>query len=245
MGSYLKWITGGIGWAMGGPIGGILGFFIGSLIGSNDNQNINGNSSSQKGKTRSGDFTVSLLILSASIMKADGKILKSELDYVKSFLRRQFDEEKVAEMLLVLRDLLKQDYNLQEVCAQIRANMDYSTKLHLLHFLFEIAGADNDFNPSEINLINDISGYLGIKSHDFESLKSMFLKTDALEDAYKILEIDSNADNDALKKAYRRMALKYHPDKVIHLGEEYQKSANEKFQQVNDSYEKIKKHRGI
>jgi DnaJ like chaperone protein len=59
------------------------------------------------------------------------------------------------------------------------------------------------------------------------------------------LEIDSSASDELLKKAYRKMAIKYHPDKISHLGEEFQNAAKEKFQKVNDAYETIKKERGI
>ena len=62
---------------------------------------------------------------------------------------------------------------------------------------------------------------------------------------YKILEIDPNATNDEVKKAYRRMAMKFHPDKVSTLGEEVQHAAKEKFQKVNQAYENIKKERKI
>ena len=63
--------------------------------------------------------------------------------------------------------------------------------------------------------------------------------------AYKILEVEQSASNDEIKKAYRKMARKYHPDMVSHLGEDFQKSANEKFRKVNEAYEMIKKERNM
>ncbi len=65
------------------------------------------------------------------------------------------------------------------------------------------------------------------------------------DSSYKILEIERTASNDEVKKAYRKMAMKYHPDKVSHLGEDYRKSADEKFKKVNEAYEKIKKERNM
>ena len=62
---------------------------------------------------------------------------------------------------------------------------------------------------------------------------------------YKILGINSNATDDELKKAYRKMAIKFHPDKVATMGEEYVKGAKEKFQQIQEAYEAIKKERGL
>ena len=121
--------------------------------------------------------------------------------------------------------------------------MDYSSRLQLLHLLFGVSASDTKIHPSELNLIEKISGYLGISSNDFLSIRNMFIpETDS---AYKILEIDPSASNDEVKKAYRTMAMKYHPDKVSHLGEDFRKTADEKFKKVNEAYEKIKKERNI
>jgi DnaJ like chaperone protein len=121
--------------------------------------------------------------------------------------------------------------------------MDYSSRLQLLHLLFNVSLADTAIQASEIEIIERISGYLGVATSDFVSIKNMFIpETDS---SYKILELDPSASNEELKKAYRRMAMKYHPDKVSHLGEDFRKSADEKFKKVNEAYEKIKKERNI
>jgi len=240
MGNFAKWIGGGLGWVVGGPIGGLLGFLVGSFF---DGASIQTSTSSARDITTPGAFGMSLLVLIAAVMKADGKVVKSELDYVKQFFIRQFGQETAKEALVMLRDLLKKEIPLRDVCMQIGRNMDYSSRLQLLHLLFGVAGADARFHPSEIKLIETISGYLGIASTDYLSIRNMFIpETDS---AYKILEIEASATNDDVKKAYRKMALKYHPDKVIHLGEEFRKTAEEKFKKVNEAYEKIKKERNI
>jgi DnaJ like chaperone protein len=143
----------------------------------------------------------------------------------------------------MLKDILKQEIPVRDVCQQIRGNMDYSSRLQLLHLLFNISLADTTIHASEIQIIESISGYLGVASGDFLSIKNMFIpETDS---SYKILEIDPSSSNDDVKKAYRRMAMKYHPDKVSHLGEEFRKTADEKFKKVNEAYEKIKKERNM
>ena len=68
---------------------------------------------------------------------------------------------------------------------------------------------------------------------------------DASGNAYKILEIDKSATNDEVKRAYRKMVKKYHPDKLINLGDEHLKGAKEKFQSIQDAYEKIKSEKGF
>jgi DnaJ like chaperone protein len=241
MGSFAKWIGGGLGWVMGGPIGGLLGFLVGSIIDTASVQTSAYKSTAYK--TTPGAFGMSLLVLVAAVMKADGKVVKSELNYVKQFFISQFGPETASEALMLLRDLIKQDIPVRDVCVQIGKNMDYSSKLQLLHLLFNISLADGIVHNSEIGAIEKMSGYFGIASSDFQSIKNMFIpETDSL---YKILEIDPSASDEEVKKAYRRMAMKYHPDKVSHLGEDFRRMANEKFKKVNEAYKKIKKERNL
>ena len=186
---------------------------------------------------------MSLLVLVAAVMKADGKILKSELDYVKKFMVHNFGEDSATEAVKMLRDLLNQTIPVNDVCRQIQQNMNYSARLQLLHFMFGIAQADGQVEINEQKTIAHISNQMGISNSDFESIQAMFVKNTNSD--FKILEIEPTATNEELKKAYRRMAMKYHPDKVSHLGEEFQKAANEKFQKVNEAYGNIKQERKI
>jgi DnaJ like chaperone protein len=241
MAKFAKWLGGGLGFVMGGPIGGLLGFLLGSFF--DEAGSVSYSEPGRSHGTTPGAFGVSLLVLIAAVMKADGAVVKSELDYVKQFFIRQFGRESSKEALIMLRDLLKQEIPLYDVCQQIKTNMDYSSRLQLLHLLFGVSAADTKIHPSEANLIEKISGYLGISSGDYLSIKNMFVpETDS---AYKILEIDQSASNEEVKKAYRKMAMKYHPDKVSHLGEDFRKTADDKFKKVNEAYEKIKKERNI
>jgi DnaJ like chaperone protein len=234
---YAKWIGGGLGWAFGGPIGGILGFIFGTMV--------DGMQSGQfeYKPTQIGDFSVSLLVLSAAVMRADEKIMKSELDYVRNFFIHNFGVETANQRIQMLQEILKQEFNLQEVCTQIGQHMEYPARLQLLHYLFGISAADNHYNPKEVEMVGIIAGYLGIERKDYESIRAMFVKD--IDSAYKVLEITPDATDEEVKAAYRKMAVKYHPDKVEHLGPEIQKSAKEKFQMLQAAYEEIKKRRGM
>lgn len=238
MGKYGKWITGGLGWALFGPIGGILGFAIGSIF---DSAEIS--TKVYTGETSRNGFIVSLLVLVSSVMKADGVVLKSELDYVKKYFYENFGPSAAREAIILLRDILKQQVPLQDVCSQIRDNVDYPSRLQLLHFLYSVANADGVVSIEEQKVISNIASFLGISDKDHDSIKAMFVVD--LNNYYTILEVQPTATNEEIKKAYRTMALKYHPDKVSYLGEDVRKAADQKFQKVNEAYDKIKKERGF
>ena len=233
--SWNKWFFGALGWSMFGPIGGILGYALGSQSGSNSKVSRSG--------TNSGDFGASLLILLAAVMKADGKILKSELDYVKNFLINNFGQNHANQALQMLKKILEKDFPLNQVCGQIQQNMDHSSRLQIMHVLFGLSAADGEVHPEEIRVIKTIGNYLNISQPDFESIQAMFYNDTA--SAYKVLEINKSATDTEVKKAYRKMAVKYHPDKVGHLGDDFQKMAEEKFKQLNEAYTRIKKERGM
>lgn len=247
MAKFLKWLGGGIGWAAGGPIGALLGFALGSMIDGmqsgvyeyKPHQQPNFNTP----QTTPNDFVLSLLILAAAVMKSDSRIMRSELEFVKRFLVQQFGVNEAERQLLILRELLKKNYDLNQVGTQIRQYMEYPSRLQLMHFLFGLAIADMHVNVDELNTISRISEILGIRHSDFESIKAMFVKDTT--SAYRILEVTPDASDEELKKAYRRMALKFHPDRVAHLGDDMQKAANKKFQELNAAYDQIKKERGI
>ncbi len=252
MAKFGKWIGAGLGAFAFGPIGAIFGFVAGSIVDGSSNQGqtdsgphpgYTGRPTGYSSRTTTGGYVMSLLVLIAAVMKADGKILKSELDYVKRFLVQNFGEASATEATKMLRDLLKQTIPVNDVCRQIQQNMNYSARLQLLHFLYGIAQADGNVDANEQKLIVNIGLQMGINNSDLESIQAMFVHNTDRD--YKILEIEPNATNEDIKKAYRRMAMKYHPDKVSHLGEEFQKAANEKFQKVNEAYENIKRERKI
>ena len=244
----------------------ILGFFIGSFLdaypalkkqmeamqggqaGNFNKQGSYGNPKDifefyQRQSTRF-DFPTMLLALSAAVMKADGKVLKVELNYVKTFLTQQFGNQFSSNHLQTLKQFLDAPtLPIQEICNDINLRMQPAVRTQLLHYLFGIAQADGNVSTSEMDVINKIGNLLGVSLSDYESVKNMFHRD--TESDYKILGIEKTATDDEVKKAYRKMAVKFHPDKVAQMGEEYQTGAKEKFQKVQDAYDAIKKERRI
>ncbi len=234
--SYGKWLGGGIGWAFGGPIGGILGFVFGKMYDDMSKGKF------EYGQSPSSDFNMSLLVLTAAVMKADGTVKRSELDYVKKFLHANFGNN-APQYIKLLGELIKQDIEVGEVSRQVSRYMDQAARLQLLHYLFGIALADGTVDKSEVDLISVIASNMGIGNADFESIKAMFVKDSGA--AYKVLQISPDATDDEVKKAFREMAKKYHPDRVASLGDDIRKAAEKKFQKVNEAYETIKHERGM
>ena len=193
--------------------------------------------------TRSGDFAVSLLVLSAAVMKADDKVLKSELDFVKSFLKNNFGPAQADQLTLMLRETLSQSIDTRGVAEQIRLQMDHAKRLLLLQYLFGIAKADGHIHSAELDVIRQIAKWLGIHERDRVSIEEMFQAGKA--DPYSVLEIDPSSTDSEVKKAYRKMAVKFHPDKVQDLGESHQKQAKERFIAIQAAYEQIKRDRGM
>tara|TARA_B110000495_G_scaffold187125_1_gene186258 strand:- start:228 stop:932 length:705 start_codon:yes stop_codon:yes gene_type:complete len=232
--SNVKWLGAAAGWFFGGPIGAIVGLYIGSKFSV-------GRMNSQKA------FEISLLILSSVVIKADGKVLKSELDYVKKFFTNTFGAKKSNEYFRMFNNLNKQDLNskLRQVCLQLNGNINHSSRLEIIHFLFGVAASDNEIHPKEIETIKRISTYMNINPYDFESIKSMLLANGSSNSKnwYKILGLTKDATDVDVKKAYRKMAVKYHPDKLIGVSEDIKNLAEEKFLAVKEAYEQIMKSR--
>ena len=246
MASFTKWLGAGLGWTLGGPIGGILGYVLGSFVdGFSEVDLETGRQSSRTSTaTTSGDFEISLLILAAVVIKADGNIDKRELDFVRSSFVGMYGKERANKVFKLFSGIIKKnDISTRQVCLQIRQHMAHASRLQLLHFLFNIAKADGAVSQAEMEIIRKISGYLYINNNDFESIKAMFY--DSSSNAYKILEINKNATNEEVKKAYRKLVKKHHPDKLRHLGDELLKGAEEKFRKIQTAYEQIQKERGV
>ena len=242
----LRWLLAVLGYALYRFPGAIVGFLIGSLI---------DNFSAKKGKTfqtsfgtsqevTPADFELNLLSLASLVIKADGQVSQTELDYVRQYFVQAYGRERANATFKVFNEVVKKhEISAQNICSLLQQRTRYESRLQILHFLFSIANADGSVSTSEVNEINSIAGYLGIYGRDFESIKAMFFKNP--DSAYKILEIERSATNAEVKTAYRTMVKKYHPDKLQHMDEAHQKGGEEKFKKVQEAYEQLQKERGF
>lgn len=287
-----KWLLTGLGWVTIGPIGGLLGYFLGRAIedgvarsrqlgGGSHYAGADGTAYRHRGPFRNtgtqDDVDIALLVLIAAVMKVDGSVHRSELDYVKRFLAKNYGEEKGKQLLIMLRDLVKPEtyIDLDAVCGQIKQNTDYNTRYHMVDFLFGLSVVDNAYYPEENNVMRAIANGLGINQRDYVSMyvrhvssrfggdsgtgsrgysgyggysrsgSSSSSSASGRVDPYKVLGLDSSATDEEVKRAYRRLAMKYHPDKVENMGEEVKKSSEAQFRMINEAYEQIKTARGM
>ena len=248
-----KWIAGSLGWAMFGPLGGIIGYFLASrlermaeLSAEYQGGQTWGQGGPQDDRTwnqgQRNSFLISLLALSAAIIKADGKVTSAERARFREFFISNFGSQAAVEAEELLDEILQKDFNLYEVCSQIRSCMDYSQRLQLYHYLVSL-GACDGLVQREIDLLETIANYIGLSKSDSDSIIAQFRPSN--DNNYRILGIAPSATDEEVKKAYRRMAVKYHPDKVATLGEDVQKAAEEKFKAISQAYEAICRERGI
>lgn len=276
-----KWIGGVLGWIISGGsiIGALAGYCLGSFIDGaieEDNGNANGNAngdSYDEGERNS--FLFSLMVLSSYIIKADGKIMHSEMEFVRAFLRQNFGEIAVRqgeEILLKLFEEQKRQgtavyrETIRKVCVEIRLHMNESARLQLLNYLVLIAKADGKVTADERSALYEVAETMGLSRTDVEAMLAMnydngnysnangnangnyYDKRHAqneLDNAYKVLGVSPSASDDEVKKAYRQLALKHHPDKVASLGEDVRKAAQRKFQEINNAKDIVFKARGL
>ena len=254
MGFLGRLIGGGLGFSLMGPIGGIIGYMIGSSIdstsrryasedrASNENWRYDTGQMSTASYTP-GDFAASLVVLFAAIAAADKKVTQDEYNYIQNYFRTKFGGDNAADLMSIFREIIHKPIDHKAVALQVKDYLDYYSRLQLLQMLYGLAQADGKVDIVENNVINQISFDLGIDSRDQVSIRSIYFKED--NGYYKTLGITKDATDEEIKKAYRSLVTKYHPDKVSHLGQEFVDIANEKFIAVKEAYDNIRKERNF
>ena len=253
--AYNKWLGGILGWSTFGPMGALIGFLIGSAI--DLATNVDGDAAFRltDGQSQQGDrnsFLLSMLVLAAYIVKADGKVMHSEMELVRGMLCQNFGEDAAQQGDQIMRQLFaEQDrvgkvayrQNIQQACNQIAYNMDYSGRLQLLSFLVMIAQADGRVDRVEVEALKEVAQWMQMSPQEVDAM--LHLEGDSIEDAYKVLGVSPDASDEELRKAYRKLALEHHPDRVAKLGDDVHRAAEKKFQEINAAKERIWKARGL
>ena len=246
-----KWIGALIGGYMFKFPGAVLGFIIGYFIEQYSGKNLYKNTDRKspfrnKENISPRDFELNLLSLASLVIKADGQVNQNELDYVRQYFVRSYGKERANATFKTFNEVIKsRQINAMHISAYIASRTRYEARLQILHFLFGIAASDGGISANEDSKIREIAGYFRLSQNDYNSIRAMFFKEAGSGNAYKILEIERTATDTEIKKAYRKMAKKYHPDKLQHLPPHLIKGAEEKFQSVQQAYDQLQKERGF
>lgn len=269
-----KWIGGFLGFINAGPLGALAGIALGALFdmgldrvnqsgtnGENINNEYDNNDFSPTGNRQNtsnyyegqrNSFLFSLLVLASYVIRADGRVMHSEMETLRHFLRNNFGRLAVEQGEQIILNLFEQQKRMglhqfreiiHESCMQIGINMDYSQRLQLLNFLTMLAKADGEVAVVEIEALRNIAVWMGLNATEADTMLN--LKKDDINSAYKVLAVSPSATDEEIKKAYRKMALQHHPDRVAALGEDIRLAAEKKFQEINDAKEKIYRSRGL
>ncbi|MEP2936659.1 MAG: TerB family tellurite resistance protein [Gilvibacter sp.] len=241
-----RWIGAVIGYSIYKFGGAILGFIVGSFIDEMAGGKSKGPTkrvfTQKKDRVSPADFELNLLSLASLVIRSDGNVSETELNYVREYFVQSYGKERANATFRVFNDVIKnRTISAQNICSLLRSRTRYESRLQILHFLFSVANADGHVDKSEVDEIARIAGFLAVNASDFESIKAMFFNS--ADAAYKILEIDKTATISDIKKAYRTMAKKYHPDKLEHMDAAYRKGAEQKFRKVQEAYESLQKER--
>ena len=264
-----KWIGLFIGIIAGRFWGGLIGWLIGSLL----DRLFAPKVKIYTHHYQRSDFIESLLILTASVLKADGRVERTEFAYVRDYLVRSLGPMQAQNAMNRLTEILGESYNIESVCMELRQNSTIHERLLIIQFLFGVATSDGELHQSEVAIIELIAQWCGVSRSDYESIKAMYTygfygnggnnsgsggysggsgsgssngyRSHTLDSDYQILEISPNATDEEVKKAYRTLAKKYHPDRVAHLGDDMRKAAEEKFSRLSQAYDNIRKSRGM
>lgn len=239
-----KWLLAFVGFMFYGMRGALIGFIIGSLIDSMSTSRSPFTPFTESRRVTPGDFELHLISLAALVIKADGTASQSEMDYVRQYFVQAYGKERANAIFRTFNEVIKnRELDAARISEFLASRTRYEARLQIIHFLFSVANADGKVTEPERLKIKEIAGYLRLSTRDYESIQAMFFKS--TDNAYKILEIDKSATDAEVKKAFRTMAKKYHPDKLQHMDEAYRKGAEEKFRKVQEAYEQIQKERGM
>jgi DnaJ like chaperone protein len=207
------------------------------------------------------EFLNTILYLAAHVAKADGKVEDSELFTIEKKLLQDYDPATVKRYMSYVNGAIDKDLSIKRICRVIVREFDIPSSIQLMNFLISIVVIDGWMSKKEMEALRQIAIAIRLPIRSFMAILAMHnyrlegeqkkykrvKRTSglSLSRAYRILEIAESASDKQVKKAYRKLAIIHHPDKVIHLGMEFQKAAKEKFQKVADAYEVVKKKRGF
>jgi DnaJ like chaperone protein len=249
-----KMIGGTIGFALGGPLGAVAGAAFGHTFVDRKEDAYLKSIPDGQGALSSNEeaqllfFTAAFSML-AKICKADGQISEKEIQAVEAFMTRdlQLDLEGRETAKRIFRQAIDSPEPFEAFAGQFY--MVFRTQPHIIELmvdvLLRVSTADGNISSEEESMLLAATRIFNVSDTDYTRMKSKYVRI--TNKYYAVLKCDETASNDEIKKKYRTLVTEYHPDKIEAKGlpEEFIKFANDKFREIQEAYEHIKKERGL
>ncbi|HIP39931.1 MAG TPA: J domain-containing protein [Desulfocapsa sulfexigens] len=207
----------------------------------------------ESSQTESHNRFVWLLVqILINIAKIDGVVSKEEISTIQRFFQYNlhYDQTKMYWVKDLIKEAVSATQPMEELLKEFRSTFAYEPRLILLELIYQILYTKSQVSDAELKLARDIADYLQIQDYDKRTIEAKYKYGNQQQTAgsqgeeakyYAVLGLERGADKDAIKKAYRKLSMKYHPDKVRHLGEEFRVVAEEKMKEINAAYDFFKK----
>lgn len=184
--------------------------------------------------------------------KIDGRITKDEIQTIHRFFQYNlnYNQTKMLWVKEIIKEATGSSPSLESLLEEFKTTFAYEPRLILLELVFQILYTKHDVPENELQIARRIAAFLEISSYDQRTIEakykygSQYATTPDQNNAahyYETLGLEKGATMDEIKKAYRKLSMKYHPDKVGHLGDEFQKIADTKMKEINAAYDYFKK----
>ena len=231
-----KIIGSATGFALGGPIAALLGGVAGHALDKfKTKQKL-----PEKLALKQIGFTIGIIVLSAKMAKADGKVTKSE---IKAFKEKINVPDNEIKNVARLWDQAKKTTDGFEVYAKQISNLlekNSSVLEELLNLLVIIAEADGKITNLEKIYLKEVSNIFGFSEQDFERICSS--KLDKHIDPYQTLGVLKDAPLEEIKNKWKTLAMKHHPDRLIAQGmpQDIIENNTYRLKEINNAWDLIK-----
>ncbi len=197
-------------------------------------------------------FVWLLVHILINIAKIDGVVSREEISTIHRFFQQnlRYDQTKMYWVKELIKEAVDSTQSMENLLHEFRSTFAYEPRLILLELIYQILYTKRHVPDVELKIARDIADYLQITDYDKRTIEAKYKyghqqqtgSTQKTADQYyAILGLEPGADQDAIKKAYRQLSMRYHPDKVRHLGEEFRAVAEEKMKEINSAYDYFKK----
>ncbi len=186
------------------------------------------------------------------IAKIDGDVTRDEVQTIQRFF--QYNLHYSQTQMLWVKELIKEatasPQTLDSLLQEFKAGFAYEPRLILLELIYQILYTKSRVPPEELQIARNIAAFLEISSYDQRTIEAKYTyrqqqtasaSRSSAEQNLAILGLEPGADMETIKKAYRKLSMQYHPDKVRHLGDEFRAVAEEKMKEINQAYDYFKK----